>query len=71
MATIVHDISSVPPEKVMETIAAKYQNKVVLVDLWATWCVPCLSAIEEFSTAKGSFLDKDVAFSLSQQWIIT
>lgn len=59
---IVNDISSVPNDKVMETIVSKHKGKVVFIDLWATWCTPCLNAMQQFRTAKKDFQDKDVAF---------
>ncbi|NQX43125.1 Thioredoxin-like [Pedobacter steynii] len=59
---VVNDISSVPADKVIETIVAKHKGKVVFIDLWATWCTPCLNAMQEFRTAKNDFRDKDVAF---------
>ena len=60
--TVVNDITSVPEDKVMEAIVSKYQDKVVCIDLWATWCAPCLEAINQFRRTKGEFKDKDVVF---------
>ncbi|RZL37218.1 MAG: TlpA family protein disulfide reductase, partial [Pedobacter sp.] len=37
-------------------------NKVVFIDLWATWCSPCLEAMQEFRSTKNEFYDKDVVF---------
>lgn len=59
---IINDISSVSDEKVIETILGKHKNKVVFIDFWATWCVPCLDAMQQFRTTKGEFYDKDVVF---------
>lgn len=59
---VVNDVSTIPNEKVIETILANHKNKVVLIDLWATWCVPCLQAMQEFRSAKNEFHDQNVVF---------
>ncbi len=58
---VVNDISLVS-DKVIEKIVSKYQNKVIFIDLWATWCSPCLEAMKQFRSTKGDFRDKDVVF---------
>lgn len=59
---VVNDVSSVPDEKIMETIVSKHKNKVIFIDLWATWCAPCLEAMKQFRTTKGDFRNKEVVF---------
>lgn len=56
------DISSVPDNKVIETIISKHKGKVVFIDLWATWCSPCLDAMQEFRSTKNDLKNKNVAF---------
>lgn len=59
---IVSDISSVSDDKVIETIVAKHKGRVVFIDLWATWCGPCLDAMTEFRPIKNEFHGRDIAF---------
>ncbi len=59
---VVHDVASVPKEKVLDAILANHQNKVVFMDFWASWCAPCLVAMKQFDAVKGDYSDKNVAF---------
>ncbi|WEK20226.1 MAG: TlpA disulfide reductase family protein [Candidatus Pedobacter colombiensis] len=59
---VVNDISLVSEDKVIEAIVSKHKGKVVFIDLWATWCTPCLDAMQQFRSTKNEFRDKDVAF---------
>lgn len=59
---VVSDVSAVPADKVVETILAKHKEKIVFIDLWATWCAPCLEAMQEFRSTKNELKDKGVAF---------
>ncbi len=45
-----------------EYIDRNYAGKPVVVDLWNTWCAPCLSAISQTEDIKHSFAGPDLVF---------
>ena len=47
--------------KLLDAILSNYEGEVVLVDFWATWCVPCLNAMAQMEPLKNGRL-KDVRF---------
>ncbi len=59
---VVCETPVVPKEKLMDTIISEYQGKVVVLDFWATWCGPCLSAMEQMRSLKKEMKNKGVVF---------
>lgn len=47
---------------------ADFKGKVVLVDFWETWCVPCLQAMPTFQQIIEDYPDKFVVLAVSPGW---
>lgn len=45
-----------------------FEGKVVLVDFWETWCVPCLQAMPTFQQVIEEYPDKFVVLAVSPGW---
>ena len=55
-----HD--DVAPENILQTILNKYKGKIVVIDLWETWCHPCLEAHKLMTDIKAELNNRDIVF---------
>ena len=44
----------------LKELAASYSGKVVYIDLWGTWCYPCMQEIQYMPALKAHFKDSDL-----------
>ncbi|GHV58457.1 hypothetical protein FACS1894182_10880 [Bacteroidia bacterium] len=51
-----------PKGLLVDSIVARYKEKVIVIDFWNTWCGPCLEAMQTSRELKQEMLNKDVIF---------
>ena len=64
LAANVHylDMTDVAPDSILQTILDRYKGKTVLIDIWATWCIPCMQGHEKMKPLKEELRDKDIVY---------
>ncbi len=58
----INEVPKTEADSVFSKIIAKYPNKVVYVDFWATWCAPCRAEMPNSKTLQAKLKGKDVIF---------
>lgn len=48
--------------EVIKSIKSVNSGKVIYIDIWATWCKPCLAEFKETSTFKEQFKNEDITY---------
>lgn len=46
----------------LESFVQENKGKVIYIDFWASWCIPCLSEMPESQKLRKSYIGKDVVF---------
>ena len=50
------------PKDPLKTIIEKYKGKLLYIDVWATWCMPCLAEMPNSSRLRDKLKGQDVVF---------
>ena len=59
---------------ILKTLIAKNPNKSMYIDIWGTWCGPCIASFPDLKDLQEKFSDKDLIFvylcvrSLEEEW---
>jgi thiol-disulfide isomerase/thioredoxin len=56
------DMTDVAPDSILQTILDRYKGKTVLIDIWATWCIPCMQGHEKMKPLKEELRDKNIVY---------
>lgn len=51
-----------PSDNMLEVLLQPYRGKVVLIDFWETWCIPCQMGLSQLAPLKEQLKDSNIVF---------
>ena len=57
-----HQVGESEGDALLVDMIKDFKGKVILIDFWNTWCMPCRHAIKQMEPMKEEFEGKDVVF---------
>ncbi len=52
----------VDKQDALSSIVHQFQNKLIYIDIWATWCRPCIKEMEYYAKMMERYEDEDIIF---------
>ncbi len=49
-------------ENILPAIAKRHKGKVIYVDMWGTWCIPCIKEMPMHKLLREKYKNKEIAF---------
>ncbi|MES2829458.1 MAG: TlpA disulfide reductase family protein [Bacteroidota bacterium] len=59
---ILNNAKQLTGDRILTDILKKHIGKVIYIDVWATWCVPCLDEMKNAKVLRDKLKDKDIVF---------
>lgn len=56
------ELIDVAPENTLQFLLDRNKGKVIMLDMWATWCGPCLMGHQKLAAVKEELKDKDIVY---------
>ena len=56
------ELAEVAPQNTLQFLLDRYKGKTVFIDMWATWCGPCIQGHRAMEPMKQELKDKDIVY---------
>jgi thiol-disulfide isomerase/thioredoxin len=60
--TVLNEAKNISLDSLISNLVSKHRGKVIYLDVWATWCQPCLAEMGNSRLLREKFKGKNVAF---------
>ena len=60
--SVIKSNRDIDPDNLLESLTKPYRGRVILLDFWETWCIPCKMGMQQMASLKEELKDSSIAF---------